>query len=282
MLYIAEKPELARAIVEGLGGGVKRGGYYECGNDRVTWCFGHMLELYEPEDYDPAFKKWTLKLLPMFFIPWKKRPIPKSKEQFAVIVGLLREADAVCHAGDPDAEGQLLVDELLQYAGYAGPVKRVLINDNNTEVLKKALSNLRDNAEFKGLSAAAEARQVGDQLYGFNMTRLYTLIARREGYTGVLSVGRVQTPILGLVVRRDRENAEHRKIPYFMVHGLFRSGDSRFPASYQVKPTDPQDEKGRLNHPADAKAIADSIGGKTAVVVSSSRARRRRRFPTTS
>lgn len=269
MLYIAEKPELARAIVEGLGGGSKRNGYYECGNDRVTWCFGHMLQLYDPEDYDPTYKKWTLESLPMFFVPWKKRPVAKSKDQFAIIVGLLREAEAVCHAGDPDAEGQLLVDELLEYAGYTGPVKRVLINDNNTEVVKKALANLRDNADFKGLSAAAEARQVGDQLFGFNLTRLYTLAARREGYTGMLSVGRVQTPILGLVVRRDRENAGHQKIPYFMVHGVFRVGDSRFTASYQVKPTDNQDDKGRLNHPADAKAVADSIGGKTAVVKSS-------------
>jgi DNA topoisomerase-3 len=269
MLYIAEKPELARAIVEGLGGGTKRNGFYECSDDRVTWCFGHMLQLYEPEDYDPSYKKWTLESLPMFFVPWKKRPVPKSKDQFAIIVGLLRETDAVCHAGDPDAEGQLLIDELLEYVGYTGRVLRVLINDNNIEVVKKALANLRDNAEFKGLSAAAEARQVGDQIFGFNMTRLYTLAARREGYTGVLSVGRVQTPILGLVVRRDRENAGHQKVPYFMVHGVFRSGDSRFIASYQVKPADTQDDKGRLNHPADANAIADSIGGKTAVVASS-------------
>ena len=266
MLYIAEKPELARAIVEGLGGGIKRNGYYECGDDRVTWCFGHMLQLYNPEDYDPSYKKWTLDALPMFFIPWKKRPVAKSKDQFAIIVGLLREADSVCHAGDPDAEGQLLVDELLQYADYQNPVKRVLINDNNTEVVKKALADLRDNADFKGLSAAAEARQIGDQLYGFNMTRLYTLAARQEGYTGMLSVGRVQTPILGLVVRRDRENAGHQKIPYYMVHGVFRVGDSRFTASYQVKPADSQDDKGRLNHPADAEAIAGSISGKTAVI----------------
>ena len=268
MLYIAEKPELARAIVEGLGGGDKRNGYYQCGDDRVTWCYGHMLQLYEPEDYDPAYKKWALDMLPMFFIPWKKRPVAKSKDQFAVIVGLLREADCVCHAGDPDAAGQLLVDELLQYADYQGTVKRVLINDNNTEVVKKALANLRDNADFKGLSAAAEARQIGDQWYGFNMTRLYTLAARREGYTGVLSVGRVQTPILGLVVRRDRENAGHEKVPYFVVHGVFRVGDSRFTASYRVMPGDSQDEKGRLNHPADAQAVADAIGGKTAAVIS--------------
>ncbi len=268
MLYVAEKPELARAIVEALGGGTKRTGFYECGNDQVTWCYGHMLQLYEPHDYDISFKTWSLEALPMFFVPWKKRPVAKSKEQFAIIVGLLRTADTVVHAGDPDAEGQLLIDELLQYVDFPGTVKRILINDNNPAVVKKALANLRDNADFKGLSAAAEARQVGDQLYGFNMTRLYTLAARKEGYEPMLSVGRVQTPILGLVVRRDRENANHQKVAYYAVHGLFKSGDTRFTASYQIKDNDPQDDKGRLSHLPHAEAIAESVKGCTAVVKS--------------
>ena len=91
MLYIAEKPELARAIVEALGGGEKRREYYECGADRVTWCFGHMLELCQPEDYDLAFKKWTLTDLPLFFVPWRKRTLAKSKEQFAVIAATVSQ-----------------------------------------------------------------------------------------------------------------------------------------------------------------------------------------------
>ncbi len=268
MLYVAEKPELARAIVEALGGGTKRNGFYECGNDQVTWCYGHMLQLYEPHDYDISFKSWSLDALPMFFIPWKKKPVAKSKEQFAIIVGLLRTADTVVHAGDPDAEGQLLVDELLEYVDYPGKVLRVLINDNNPTVVKKALANLRDNADFKGLSNAAEARQIGDQLFGFNMTRLYTLAARKEGYESMLSVGRVQTPILGLVVRRDRENANHQKVAYYTIHGLFKSGDTRFTTSYQIKESDPQDDKGRLSHLPHAQAIAESVKSCTGVVKS--------------
>ena len=172
MLYIAEKPELARAIVEGLGGGSKMQGYYQCGEDRVTWCFGHMLELCEPEDIEPSLKQWRMEDLPIFFLPWKKKPIPKSKDQFAVIVALLREADAVVHAGDPDAEGQLLVDEVLTFAGYQGQVRRVLINDNTPASVRKALASLRDNAEFAGLSASAEARQLADKMYGYTLTRL--------------------------------------------------------------------------------------------------------------
>ncbi len=267
MLFIAEKPELARAIVEALGGGKKMRGYYECDNDRVTWCFGHMLELYQPEDYDSGLKKWSLNDLPLFFVPWKKRPVAKSKDQFTVIVGLLREAECVVHAGDPDPEGQLLIDELLEYVDYRGPVKRILINDNNTAVVKKALGSMRDNAEFTGLSKSALARELGDFLYGINMTRLYTLVARREGFDSVLSVGRVQTPILGLVVRRDRQFADpNNRTTYYGVHGVFRAGESRFTASYQVKADDPQDDKGRLSHLPHSQAIADAITGKTAVV----------------
>jgi len=268
MLFIAEKPELARAIVDALGGGSKARGYYECSDDRVTWCYGHMLELYDPEDFDPSLKHWRREDLPIFFFPWKKKPLPESREQFGVIVGLLREADMVVHAGDPDPEGQLLVDEVLKFADYNGPVKRVLINDNTTAVVKKALDNLRDNAEFSGMSAAAEARQIADKLYGYNMTRLYTLAARSEGYSGLISVGRVQTPILGLVVRRDRENAGHEKVAYYVVKAAFRHGDACFTGAYQNRPEDPQDAAGRLTHHAHAQAIADGLSGKTAKVVS--------------
>jgi DNA topoisomerase-3 len=248
MLYIAEKPELARAIVDALGGGSKARGYYECGDDRVTWCYGHMLELYEPHDFEPSLKQWRLEDLPIFFFPWKKKPIIESSEQFGVIVGLLREADTVAHAGDPDAEGQLLVDEVLKFAGYQGKVLRVLINDNTPVVVKKALASMRDNAEFAGLSAAAEARQLADALYGYNMTRLYTLAARGEGHPGLISVGRVQTPILGLIVRRDRENAGHKKTVYYTVKASFRHGGACFAGVYQNRPDDPQDAYGRLIH----------------------------------
>ncbi|MDR1519316.1 MAG: DNA topoisomerase 3 [Planctomycetota bacterium] len=268
MLYIAEKLELARAIVEALGGGDKKKGYYECGTNRVAWCYGHMLELYEPEDYDPAYGRWRLDQLPMFFIPWKKKPVAKSEDQLQVILKLVKEAAVVVNAGDPDPEGQLLVDEILQYAGYKGQVKRVLINDNTPALVRKAFANLRDNADFAGLSAAAEARQVADQGYGFNMTRLYTLAAKRQGYGGVLSVGRVQTPILGLVVRRDREHANHQKSAFFVIQGKFQVDGKEFIAAYRNKENDPRDDKGRLTDRDHAQAIADAVAGRPARIVS--------------
>ncbi|MDR1613550.1 MAG: DNA topoisomerase III [Planctomycetota bacterium] len=266
MLFIAEKPELARAIVDGLGGGNRKRGYYECGKDTVTWCHGHMLRLIEPEEYDPAYKQWDIGRLPFCFFPWKKAPIPKAKEQLAIILGLVKKADIVVNAGDPDPEGQLLVDEILDYAGFKGPVKRVLINDNTTSLVRKALANLRDNSEFAGLSAVAQARQIGDKAYGYNMTRLYTLVARREGYPDMLSVGRVQTPILGLVVRRDREHAGHEKSFYYSIEATFEAGGEKFTAAYKPGPADAVDDKGRLIDAEACRGIAKALGGKSGTV----------------
>lgn len=267
-LFIAEKPELARAIVEGLGGGSRRSGYFDCGNDYVTWCFGHMLQLLDPEDYDGKYAKWSLDDLPLQFIPWRKKPGHDKGDQLDIIINLLSQAESVVNAGDPDEEGQLLVDEILDYAGYHLPVQRLLINDNNTKVVRKALGNLRDNSEFAGLSGAAEARSVGDQLYGYNLTRAYTLAARQAGYSGVLSVGRVQTPILGLVVRRDRAHEAHQKAFYYLVTGRFDIEGVAFPARYQIAEGDPVDEKGRLADGLHAQAAADAAQGQLARVVS--------------
>lgn len=267
-LFIAEKPDLAKAIVEALGGGTRKDGYYACGTDYVTWCFGHMLQLLDPEDYDERYAKWSMEDLPISHIPWRKKPSGDKKDQLKIITNLLKEAKSVVHAGDPDDEGQLLVDEILEYTNCRLPVMRVLINDNNTKVVKRALGSMRDNREFSGLSAAAEARSVGDQLYGYNLTRAYTLAARKAGYQDVLSVGRVQTPITGLVVRRDREFEAHTKAFYYNVTGRFQVDGLEFPARYQVVATDPTDEKDRLTDKAHAEGIAAAVQGRPARIVS--------------
>jgi DNA topoisomerase III len=267
-LFIAEKPDLAKAIRDGLGGGKSQDGYFQCGQDAVTWCFGHMLQLCDPEDYDAKYKKWNMADLPFSHVPWKKKIASDKKDQVKKIMALLKQAREVVHAGDPDDEGQLLIDELLEFAKCTLPVKRVLINDNNLKVVQKALTNLRDNQEFAPLSAAAEARSVGDQLYGYNLTRAYTLKAQNQGHQGVLSVGRVQTPILGLVVRRCRLNASHQKSFYYSVTGDFDIQGLNFNGRYLVKDTDTVDEKKRLLDEVQAKQIAQEATGHTAILAS--------------
>lgn len=269
LLYIAEKPEVAKAIVGALGLNYdRRNGYFECTNgDKVTYCFGHMLELCTPEDYDPGNKEWSFNKLPLINIPWKKKPIQKNYKQLCLIKDLLQVSSEVIHAGDPDEEGQLLIDEILDYYECKLPVKRLLLNDNNPNMVKKMLSKMQDNKEFRKLSQSAEARSVADQMYGFNLTRAYTILAQKQGYQGVLSVGRVQTPILGLVVRRDIENAQHKASYYYRIIGNFNISNKEFSAEYITQEKDNIDEKKRITDKNIAENIVQECENKTARIL---------------
>lgn len=266
-LFIAEKPELARAIVDGLGGGSKKDGYYECGTDKVTYCFGHMLSLKDPEDYDSKYAKWSLEHLPLVFIPWELKKTKSGSKQLNIIIKLLKESSSCVNAGDPDPEGQLLVDEILNYVSYSKPVYRLLVNDNNTNVVRKSLDNLQPNSKFKGLSEATLARMVCDQLYGYNMTRLYTLKAAEQGFQGVLSLGRVQTPVLGLVVRRDLEHESHQKSFYYDIDTTFEFKTLSFNSKYVVAEGCPIDDKKRIIDESFARSICDRVKGKKATII---------------
>src|SRR5579859_6871247 len=199
-LFIAEKPSLARAIADVLPGPHKRApSHIECGDgNTVAWCAGHILQTAPPEAYSPEYKTWKLEHLPISPKEWKLEA--STPALVKSLKGLLKHATRVVHAGDPDREGQLLVDEVLLYLGYEGPVDRILVSDLSPDAVKRALADLQPNGKFRGLSESALARQRADWLYGMNMTRLYTLLGRSAGHDGVLSVGRVQTPLLGLIV----------------------------------------------------------------------------------
>lgn len=265
-LFIAEKPALAKIIAEALGNAQRRDGYYQCGEDAVTWCVGHLLELVPPEVHNPAYAKWRKADLPLQLRPAQYRPIERTAAQFTVVAALLRTAESVVHAGDPDDEGQLLIDEVLTHCQYNKPVKRVLINDLNTVAAKKALANLRDNKEFFGLSQKALARSVGDQLYGFNMTRAYTLAAQEIGVEGVLSVGRVQTPILGLIVNRYLAFKNHAAAFFYTLTANIAMKGHAITPKYVVPEGATVDEKGRLIDEAAANAVAGSCKNQPAVV----------------
>lgn len=265
-LFIAEKPDLGKAIAEALGGGKRDGGCIRCDNgDVITWCFGHLLSLTDPEEHDSRFKKWNMADLPMDW-PISHKPIADKKEQISLIKKLASKATEIVHAGDPDDEGQLLVDELLSYIGNELPVKRVLINDYNKKIVTRALDSMRDNSEFYPLYQSALARSVADQRYGYNLTRAYTLAARASGANQVLSVGRVQTPVLGLVVRRDMANESHTAHQYHELSGVFLGAGGEFSAKYIPSETAPVDDKGRVTDKDFLGSIAAAVSGKPAAV----------------
>ena len=222
-LYIAEKPSLGRAIADVLPKPHRRdeGCIWVGDGDCVSWCIGHLLEQVEPDAYKAQYKKWSGQDLPIVPEQWQLSPKASTRKQLAVLGKLLKQASAVVHAGDPDREGQLLVDEVINYLGLnktkTDAVQRLLISDLNPAAVRKALDNLRSNRDFIPLSTSALARSRADWLYGINLTRASTLQGRKVGYNGVLSVGRVQTPLLGLVVRRDASINNFVSKPFYEV-----------------------------------------------------------------
>ena len=284
-LYIAEKPSLGRAIADVLPKPHKKGeGCIYVGNgDCVSWCIGHLLEQAEPDAYDPAFKQWRFEHLPIVPQQWQLKPKSASKKQLAVLRQLVKQADHLVHAGDPDREGQLLVDQVFEYlkvsAKKRGDIQRCLINDLNPPAVKRALAELRPNNDFIPLSVSALARSRADWLYGINMTRAFTLAGRKVGYNGVLSVGRVQTPLLGLVARRDGDIANFISKPFYQVIAHIETSNIGKEAGVQFKakwqPSEAclpyQDEEGRVLSKALAEKVVASVRGKPAEVIATSR-----------
>nr|WP_300315047.1 DNA topoisomerase III [Halomonas sp.] len=278
-LIIAEKPSLARAIAAALPTTAKRQeGYLVAGDTTVTWCLGHLLEQAPPDAYDPAYKPWRRDHLPIVPSRWKLTPRPRARGQLSVIRSLLKQASVVVHAGDPDREGQLLVQEVIEYLGWKGAVARLLVNDLNRPAVARALARLEDNAHFQPLYQAAESRARADWLYGINLTRAWTLIGRQAGIDGVLSVGRVQTPVLGLVVRRDEEIRRFVPYPFHVLWADLSVAAGTLRAWWVPGEQHRLDERGRLLDRAPAEALAQRLVGAQGLV-SSVETRQRRQAP---
>nr|AZF85476.1 DNA topoisomerase 3 [Salmonella enterica subsp. enterica serovar London]AZF85643.1 DNA topoisomerase 3 [Salmonella enterica subsp. enterica serovar London] len=205
-----------------------------------------------PETINPAYATWSLDTLPLKLYPVQLQPKASVAKQANTLVKLIRRPDIkmVVHCGDPDDEGQLLVDEVLEFAGNTAPVKRALINDNTAPAVKKAINSLRDNSDFRGMYLKALMRSAGDAIFGFSMSRCYTLKARDKGYKGTISVGRVQTPVLGMIVRRWRDNQAHSEAFYYQLAGQFISGTDVVCARWQTSEYAPVDDKKRLTDKA--------------------------------
>jgi DNA topoisomerase III len=261
-LIIAEKPSLARAIAEALPGAARQQeGALVAGDTTVTWCLGHLLEQAPPDAYDPSLKPWRRDRLPILPDPWRLVPRPKARGQLAVIRRLLKAAREVVHAGDPDREGQLLVQEVIEHLGWKGPVSRLLVSDLNRPAVVRSLARLEDNARYQPLYRAAQSRARADWLYGINLTRAWTLTGRLAGHDGVLSVGRVQTPVLGLVVRRDAEIRDFAPRPFFALWVDLAVARGALRAWWVPGEAHPRDDQGRLLAREPAATLAERLPG---------------------
>lgn len=248
-LYIAEKPSMGREIAAVLPGPVRKGnGFIETGAGTVTWLFGHVLRQAEPQEYDAKYKVWRVEDLPIIPEHWKLMVSESSAKQFAVVKQLITQADEIVHAGDPDREGQLLVDEVLEYVGCNKPVQRILLNALDEKSIREAIDQLKPNAQFFNLRQSALGRARADWLIGMNLSRAYTMAAQRSGHRKlVLPIGRVKTPTLALVVRREREIENFKPVDYFNIKAVFQHANGQFQA--QWKPNEMQqglDSEGRL------------------------------------
>lgn len=228
-LIIAEKPALAEAIKDAIGTDFKRkDGYFENKEYYISWCVGHLLEVMLPDENS----QWSFENLPLKHNGWNFQIKENTKKQYNILKTLIDMSDTIVNAGDPDEEGQLIVDSILYNEGIIDlkgnskkTIKRLLVNDFNTEAIKKELSNLKDNNDYLKLSYMALARALADKTFGYNLTRAYSVKNRQACNSNIISVGRVQTPMLALIVRREQEIKNHVKSYYYIIKGIWSKID---------------------------------------------------------
>ena len=265
-LIIAEKPELGRAIAGAIpGSGRTEQGVVYKGEYAVVWAYGHLLTLRDPEDYDPRYKKWSLDALPIYFPDWGQKPNEQGgghssrRERLKQIGVLLKNCACVIHAGDPDDEGQYLIDEILRWHRFRGPVWRMNTNDTTPAALRRALGKLTDNRASENRGWSAHARSVADMMVGYNCSRYFTL--KNPG--ALLTIGRVQTATLGLVVMRDAAIEGHTKQTYYEVTASLALAGQSVEAKYEPKKDDPNLEDGRISDRGCAEEKAAMLRGRT-------------------
>ena len=288
IVCIAEKPSLAREIANVLGAKNQKNGYLEGNGYQVTWTFGHLCELKEPHEYTPMWKSWSLGQLPM--IPprfgIKLKQDKGVEKQFRIIEELMQKADEIINCGDAGQEGELIQRWVMQKAGAKCPVKRLWVNSLTEEAIREGFQTLKDQSAYQGLYEAGLMRAIGDWLLGMNATRLYTQ-KFAAGKHQVLSVGRVQTPTLALVVARQREIDNFVPRQSWVLSTMYR--DTKFNAIVRDEEAEAEDaanvdaaaEKGKKQKPkgiiykpleyateAEGNAILDTIKDKPFTVLS--------------
>ena len=229
IVCIAEKPSVARDIARILGANSSHDGYMEGNGYQVTWTFGHLCTLKEPGDYTPSWKPWALTQLPMVPPRFGIKLIPDKgvEKQFAVIERLMQAADGIVNCGDAGQEGELIQRWVMQKAQAKCPVKRLWISSMTDEAIREGFATLKDQQDYQPLYLAGLSRAIGDWLLGMNATRLYTLKYGQNRQ--VLSIGRVQTPTLALIVNRQKEIENFKPEPYWVLATIYR--DTTFTAT---------------------------------------------------
>lgn len=221
-LCIAEKPSVAREIAQVIGANEKKMGYYEGNGYQVSWTFGHFCTLKEPHEYNPSWKPWNLSYLPILPPAYEIKLIDNKgvQEQFQIIKHLVKNAASIINCGDAGQEGELIQRWVLEHAGNTKPMERLWISSLTNEAIKAGFAKLRKGTDFDRLFHAGKARAIGDWVLGFNATRLYTL--RYGSGKQVLSIGRVQTPTLAMIVNRQKEIEKFKPSPYWVLETEYK------------------------------------------------------------
>ncbi|HEJ1597249.1 TPA: DNA topoisomerase III [Pseudomonas aeruginosa] len=266
-LFLCEKPSQGKDIGRILGATQRGEGCLSGSGVTITWCIGHLVEAAAPEVYDAALKRWSLEQLPIFPQQWRVEVKPKTATQFKVVKALLAKATHLVIATDADREGELIAREIIDLCGYRGPIERLWLSALNDASIRTALGKLRPSSDTLPMYYSALARSRADWLVGMNLSRLFTLLGRQAGYDGVLSVGRVQTPTLKLVVDRDREIAAFKSAPFWAIDVSLSTEGQAFSAQW-VAPDGCTDDAGRcLQQPvAQQAALQIRVADNTQVV----------------
>ncbi|MCK9749762.1 DNA topoisomerase III [Pseudomonas syringae pv. syringae] len=267
-LYLCEKPSQGKDIAAVLGAKTRGDGCIKGNGVAVTWGIGHLLETAPPDAYGEHLKNWSLDTLPILPSEWKVLVKPKTSSQFKIVKQLLKQATELVIATDADREGEMIARELIEYCGYRGPIQRLWLSALNEASIRQALNTVKQGSETYPLYLSALARSRADWLIGMNFSRLFTLLGRQAGYTGVLSVGRVQTPTLRLVVDRDREISNFIPKPFWSVEVQLWTAGQSFLAKW-VADEYVVDEEGRcLDQAAATAALAALKSSQAASTVS--------------
>ncbi|WP_175687229.1 DNA topoisomerase III [Burkholderia multivorans] len=254
-VYLCEKPSQGKDIARIVGAKQRGNGCYNGPGIVVTWCIGHLIEAAPPEAYDEQYKRWSIEQLPIIPERWRVEPKATTATQFKIVKQLVGQAAELVIATDADREGEMIAREILDLCSYRGPIQRLWLSALNDASIRKALSTLKPSTETLPLYYSALARSRADWLIGMNLSRLFTVLGRHAGYTGVLSVGRVQTPTLRLVVDRDREIERFASVPYWTIEVTLSASGQSFVASW-MPPKGCTDDAGRcLQQPVAQQAV---------------------------